>query len=485
MNRRRFLYGGTSAAVWAMLPTGARAQGLATGTASASLTVLSETTGKVIPSGFTGLSYESAQLSHPGFFSAENSKLIGLFRRLGPRGVLRIGGGTSEFTMWTPDGVQSGAQDIINVGPDVGAAKRNTVVTPLAIQNLAGFLDAAGWDLIYGLNLGHGTAERAAEEAAFVTKCIGSRLIALQIGNEPDGYSKHGLRPPDWGYQDYVKQWKDWAQAIQKRVPGVHLAGPDVASKTDWVEEFAKQAGDDIVLLTSHYYAEGPPTDPRMNIDFLLKPHPGLQDKFQHLVQAATEANIPYRLSEGNTCYHGGKKGVSNVFAAALWGADFMFLLAECGVNGIKFHGGGTGNYTPIASSELTDFTARPIYYGMLLFSYFADSTLLPVTLDAGGANLTAYAARNKQNKLRVALINRDLQRPVTATISSDFDRGKARVLSLSAPSVESTIGVTLGGSEVTPDGMWKPTRQEDIHVQNGAMRIDVPVASAALVLFE
>ena len=41
-----------------------------------------------------------------------------------------------------------------------------TAITPEAIDQLAGFLDAAGWSLIYGLNLGTGTPQRAAEEAA-------------------------------------------------------------------------------------------------------------------------------------------------------------------------------------------------------------------------------------------------------------------------------------------------------------------------------
>ena len=53
-----------------------------------------------IPENFTGLSYESSQLSHPRFFSAENRDLIQFFGTLGDRGVLRLGGNMSEFTKW-------------------------------------------------------------------------------------------------------------------------------------------------------------------------------------------------------------------------------------------------------------------------------------------------------------------------------------------------------------------------------------------------
>lgn len=37
-----------------------------------------------IPEDFVGLSYESAQLANPHFFSSENKKLVHLFRELAP-----------------------------------------------------------------------------------------------------------------------------------------------------------------------------------------------------------------------------------------------------------------------------------------------------------------------------------------------------------------------------------------------------------------
>ena len=39
-------------------------------------------------------------------------------------------------------------------------------ISPEAIDALAGFLQATGWRLIYGLNFGNSTPERAAAEAA-------------------------------------------------------------------------------------------------------------------------------------------------------------------------------------------------------------------------------------------------------------------------------------------------------------------------------
>lgn len=80
------------------------------------------------------------------------------------------------------------------------------------------------------------------------------------------------------------------------------------------------------------------------------------------------ESGLPFRLAETNSCYQGGKPGVSDTFASALWGVDLMYQLASVGGMGINFHGGGYGWYTPIAGTPQNGFLARPIYYGMLLF---------------------------------------------------------------------------------------------------------------------
>jgi hypothetical protein len=123
-----------------------------------------------IPADYTGLSYETSQLSEPDFFSASNKSLVALFRLLSPRGVLRLGGNSSEFCWWKTTASAVAPAPKLPPGP----VEHNwmphalTAITPEAVDRLAGFLDAAGWSLIYGLNLGTGTPQRAAEEAAYV-----------------------------------------------------------------------------------------------------------------------------------------------------------------------------------------------------------------------------------------------------------------------------------------------------------------------------
>ena len=56
--------------------------------------------GIVMPSDFTGLSYEAGQLYNAEYFSSRNTALIAAFRGLSEHGVLRLGGHLSNITPW-------------------------------------------------------------------------------------------------------------------------------------------------------------------------------------------------------------------------------------------------------------------------------------------------------------------------------------------------------------------------------------------------
>lgn len=149
-------------------------------TTSIRLTIRPDRLGRQIAEDFTGLSYESAQMGNPHFFSGDNAELAGFMRQLGKSGVLRIGGNTSEYCYWAPSSEKANTGSMsgdktnpvafgLAVGPDKGLKAPAPVnITPLAVHNLRDFLDACGWKLIYGLNMGTGTPEAAAAEAAAV-----------------------------------------------------------------------------------------------------------------------------------------------------------------------------------------------------------------------------------------------------------------------------------------------------------------------------
>lgn len=444
--------------------------------------------GNKIGADFTGLSYESAQLGNPNFFAGDNSALIGFLKRLGPAGVLRIGGNTSEYCFWTPDSTKRPSAQEVVVAPDKGQkAPPPAYITPQAIRNLRDFLDATGWSLIYGLNMGTGSAEDAAAEAAYVTDVAGPKLIAFQLCNEPDLFFKNGIRKSDYAFPQFSEEWQRFFDVIRARLPNAPFAGPDTAYNNSWLVPFANKFKSEVRFLSQHYYAEGPPTDPSMTIDRLLRPNPKLEDEFVGMRKTMQETGLPFRLAETNSCYSGGKPGVSDTFASALWAGDLMYQLAFEGGMGINFHGGGYGWYTPIAGTRDDGFVARPIYYGMLLFAEAGAGQLMQATLDGDEQSplLTAYALRSTDGKIKLALFNKNVDRRVSLIVSGVNGMQRSKTFRLHAPRVEDTTDVTFGGAPVGAAGAWSAARQENAAVENGTCAIDLPPASGALVTFE
>ena len=432
---------------------------------------------------FTGLSYESAQLGNPNFFSGDNTGLVGFVRRLGTSGVLRIGGNTSEYCYWAPDDKKT--SDVTVVNPDRGLKAPPPVnITPQAVRNLRDFIDATGWKLIYGLNMGTGTPEDAAAQAAYVSDAIGPKLIAFQLCNEPDLFFRNGIRKADYNAEQFGAEWKHFYDVIKARVPNAPFAGPDTAYNNSWLVPFAEQFKKEAAFLSQHYYAEGPPTDPSMTIERLLKPNTKLREEFEGMKKTVQETGLPFRLAETNSCYSGGKGGVSDTFASALWGADLMYQLASAGGIGINFHGGGYGWYTPIAGTRADGFVARPIFYGMLLFEQAGPGQLVETQVEGldQAPLFTAYALRSEDGQAKVMAFNKNLDRGVRMSLNAGQ---RAKVLRLHAPRVDDTTDVTFGGSPVGANGAWSAAWEETTAAQNGAVVVELPAASGALIMIE
>ncbi len=502
MNRRDFirLSGAAAAAAWqnplvfaASVPT-----------ETVRLVLHPDRLGNKIGENFTGLSYESAQLGNPNFFSGKNSQLAGFMRTLGKSGILRIGGNTSEYSYWSPDSAKPANTPNVEsmptgdkanpaafglaAGPDTGHAPPAPVdITPLAIRNLRDFLDDCGWKLIYGLNMGTGTAENAANEAAYVMDVAGPKLVAFQMCNEPDLFYRNGIRKADYDFAQFSGEWRRYYQVIRARVPNAPFAGPATAYNNDWLAPFANQFKNDVAFLTHHYYAEGPPTDPSMTIERLLRPDPKLDAELAAMQQASNESGLPVRLAETNSCYQGGKPGVSDTFASALWSADLMYQLASQGGAGINFHGGGYGWYTAIAGTTDAGFLARPSYYGMLLFAQAGAGQLVASQLASSAASplLTAYSLRGDTGVIKVAAFNKNADRGVRLAIELGQHSQSASLLRLVAPRLDDTADTTFGGAPAGASGAWSATCEELLHGENGSWAVELPAASAALISFE
>jgi hypothetical protein len=446
MNRRQLLNRIAGATAAASLPRLAFAR-----SSNIALSLRGGPTGQPIPVDYVGLSYEAAQLANPAFFAPSNRSLIALFRELSPSGVLRIGGGSSEYTSYS-DADPMGTVPFEVFGPDTSkTVKHGTVTTAVALRNLRGFLDATGWTCIWGLNFGQGSKENAAAEAAAVQRVLGPRLALLQIGNEPDSF-RNRYRPADWTPTDFIREWNMFHDAVAAAAPGVRFAGPDISNKLDYLTAFAAEAPKhpDVVMLTGHYYAMGPAGNPEATIAQLMEPDPSTTtmhaDRFAIVQAACRTAGLPFRLTEGNSCWNGGQPGVSDTLASALWCADAMLRFAQLGWVGVNWHGGGNGRYSPIVGAPSTGFTRRPEYYGIQFAQLVTGGTFIPVTLVGASRFVTAYALQTGRAK-RVAIVNKDL---VAATVTLPTPAGRSAML-LTGPARDAKDGTMLSKTAIKP----------------------------------
>jgi hypothetical protein len=468
-----------------------------------------------VPRDYLGFSCETAQLADPAFFDKENRELVSLFQTLAPEGILRLGGNSSEFCWW-----KTSANDKPPQLPESARREDNwmphefTAIEPIAVDNLAGFLEATGWKVIYNLNLGTGTPERDAEEAAYVAKKLGESLLYFQIGNEPEYYrdANNRLRTQDWNFDKYLTQWMTFAQAVIARVPQARFGGPDVGSNGQWVMRFAREAPQRlpgrIVACSGHYYVMGPPDDPRSTVERLLAPDRRVDRDVPRVISVAKENNLDYRMTEGNSCYRGGKPGVSNAFCSALWAADYLLKLASFGCAGVNLHGGGASVirsalgghlpgeqltpeaaaiaaegsfYTPIAGSREKGFSARPVFYGMKLAGILVAGRMRPARFDQAPVNASAWAADMSGGNTRIVLLNKDARQKLQISIPSDYD---AKLWRLQASGLTATSDVTLAGTEIKPDKAWQPSNEEHLVSKDNHVQINLEPASGAALFF-
>src|SRR5580692_1456384 len=414
---------------------------------------------------FTGLGYEISSVATPGLLSAKNHVHVQLVRGLGAGGVIRVGGITSDSASFAADS-------------PVSPAAKATVVNTESLRDLAGFLDATGWRLIWGLNLGSGDAQSAADEAVAVAAAVKDKLVAFEIGNEPDGFAGDTFsahRPKTYGYDDFLKEYRAYKAAVRSKLPGAPFAGPDASYRTDWVTRFAADEGGDLKLLTRHYYRSGANNpyldkligsgpnisaeqrasyeDRRKNdkTEMLLRSDPNVRGFLQE-ISAASHA--PLRVCEANSFYGGGQPGVSDAFVSALWVLDFMWVLASGGAAGVNMQTGVNhldfvSYYSAIRNA--TDGTASigPEYYGMLAFAQASKGNRIALDYDTGGVNLTAYAVLGDHGDLMLTLINKDRNTDVDVTIAADRIFQNASALRLKGLALDSAASVTLGGGEV------------------------------------
>ena len=278
-----------------------------------------DTPGATISSRFLGLSFEtSILLPDEGgkyYFSPENKTLLAMFQTLGIKS-LRIGGNSAD-------------------------SPKISVPGPADIDALFSFAKAADVKVIYTLRLHLGTPDNAAAIAKYIDTRYRPYLDCFAIGNEPDLFTNN--------YSDYRDKWRRYVEAITAptNAPDADFCGPSATQfATAWGRNFAVDFGKSnrIVFIGQHNYPGGAGSVRNVVDARNQMLSPAWRNRYRQFhdafVPAARSNGLPYRLEETNNFSGGGAKGVSDTFAAALWGLDYLYWWAEHAADGINFHTG-------------------------------------------------------------------------------------------------------------------------------------------------
>jgi len=443
-----------------------------------------------LPSEFAGLSYETeAMLADAGgrhYFSSDRPSLLNMFKTLGVKS-LRLGGNFAD-----KPGVPSPSH------ADIDA--------------LFEFARTANLKVIYTLRLREvDSPNEAAAIARYIMAKYGEQMAYFEIGNEPDVYLKT--------YPAYRAKLTQFMDAIRAAAPEARFCGPSAANAAEWARDVSQTLGREgqIQLITQHAYFGGNSRDAekdpaayraRLLSTELLSKYQSFYDSF---VPIALENRCRYRIEETNSCYNGGAPGVSDSFAAALWGLDYMFWWAQHRSEGLNFHTGDTvaaaDDHVPCRYAVFTTapggYFARPLAYSMVAFNSVGDGTLVPLKIEPPAQfNLTAYGLRSASDGFCVVILNKEVaaqsgtpsaevtptgsagrEAQVAINLGQTYARGE--VMRLISPGNDPAVasGITFGGAGISNDGKWQgqwsPLQPPDAA---GEFRIRVPASSAVVI---
>ena len=279
--------------------------------------------------------------------------------------------------------------------------------------------DGTGARLILGVNLEANQPLIAAAEARALLSGIGFRsVLALEIGNEPNWYAtlpwyrNSGGRLVFGRRRTYdLRAFGAEFSALRKRLPRVALAGPTVGA-LPWLQNLrsvprrrANAPGSDPAplsaqsLLHDPWVSELPDRREHAQLNRVTR----ARRRNRRYVAIAHQRGDTFRIDEMNSVACGGKAGVSDTFASALWALDALFAVARSGADGVNIHTFPDARYGLFtfqrAGAGWAAFV-RPEYYGLLMFAQAAPpgARLLSVTR-MGTPEVRAWATRGADGR--------------------------------------------------------------------------------------
>ncbi|MGF7022917.1 hypothetical protein [Brachybacterium tyrofermentans] len=375
--------------------------------------------GAVLTGGFVGLSFDARELASPLWGSVDSNLTLTL-REL-DRPALRFGGnGVDRYMWWTSAG-------------EPAPEWADVTVTPEDLERVAAVADDVDAQVTLDLDLGHDDSLRAADMAAHAQDAFGARLLAVSIGNEPNGFfhtnqPELAVRGDAWTSEAYQTSLAEYSAALEDRVPGVPVAGPG-AYDAEWWRAFAESGIPNQRALSLHWYplwdCEGPAGSiANPSVEDLTSP--AIRERAQSIIgmgaDIADANSLPLWMEETGPTSCPGTNDTSRTHAQALWTIDYALTAAELGVDRMAFHStlqaceGGAPMSPLCARGPFSDpgqiLEGRSSFLALMQIGTLPDGQVLTPAM-TGDGQIALHAVLGDDGRLAIVLV--DLRDPSTS----------------------------------------------------------------------
>lgn len=430
--------------------------------------------------------------------------------------MIRVGGNTQDLASVNITQVQ---EIVKQPGPP-----GSVTVTPQTSVGLSLFVTLQQFHLrlygtvhwIWGLALEESDYSPPTLMASYVNQALKGDVFLYQPGNEPDLYANHLRRPSTYSVANYFTEFQNEINSLINPTSGAELpnsnifGGPTTCCTAGWDilsiinAGYFTQFGNYLKAAVVQHYPQDNCNGQggTLGLDYYQNHQNTVAFSSQDnaaIVQTVA-ANKYFIMGETNTASCSGIRGISDVYAAAMWGVDYSLQLAVQNHSAALYHVGGQGAlynpFTPANASEsgpLGTWTIGPIYYSVLVLSEVFGSYNNTIIADLGfpTPQQVGYVAYEDNAPQRVVLINysNDTSSFGTWNAGLSFATGTGpssiTVRSLTAPSAQEPTQITYAGQTMagTPDGQLQGDRSDQtISCGTDACNVEVPALSIQVI---
>jgi len=357
--------------------------------------------GHAVPRSYLGLSVEWDSVEAYARHAAALERLLAPLARSQGGMALRIGGDSGDQSWWNPSGRRRPRGVLHNV-------------TPRTLDGVAALARAAGGGPV---TLGVNLALRDSANALALARAARERfdVDTLELGNEPDLYTLSKTFRSNGRVHRRVRKRARYGPAAYGRDVARYLAALGGQRAHFAVAGFAKPNWWGFLpglldrwhrrprVVAVHMYAlpycdRAPPAAARWLTT--AEASRTLAKKIRPIAGLARKRGLTLRVDELNSAVCGGKRGVSDRPAAAVWLADLLFALVNRGVDQADVHTWIPAVYAPFTAGG----RPRAAFAGMAAFARAAPAgSRLVATRVTGGVR--AWATRDGHGVVRVLLV--------------------------------------------------------------------------------